>query len=112
MKKHVLIISSIIIFLSNIIIPYLIQYIDIIFYCKLELINYSINNDYGIFIYYVTISPILIFMIYKFKKNSPYILTLLILKLFFMITSTGIDDSQYHFFKEMTPICHSKIKVN
>lgn len=112
MKKYLLIISSIVIFLSNIIIPYLIKYIDLIFYCKIKFINYSINNNYGILIYYTVVIPILLFMIYKFKKESPYFLLILILKLFFMITFTGIDDSKYHFFKEMTPICRAQITVN
>lgn len=105
-KKFLLIILCTVIFFSNIILPIVFQYIDLVMICYLKVTQVSINQSYGIITYYLIIIPIILCLIYFFIKHKiKYLLILLSLKLVFMLTFTGIDNDFYHFFKEMPVFC-------
>lgn len=107
MKKLILLsILVISVFFSNIIVALCLKYIDWILICKFDVMKKSINDNYGLIIYYNIILPVIIYLVFLFRKNN-YILLILIFKIFSMITFMGIDDPMYHLFKQM-PVCISK----
>ena len=114
MKKQItkiilLTILCILIIISNIIIAIALKYVDLILLCKLNLVEESINYNYGLIIYYLTVLPLVLFLIYKHRKNK-YVLLVLIVKLYCMLSMSWLDNPGLHLFKELPACLYNVLK--